>query len=109
MTFFRVTRKALEDLKIIGSYTAKEWGLSQRNHYLKQLDDCFSLLADDPGLGTYCDDIATGYYKFPQGSHVVFYKLDPDGVVEIIRVLHKAMDVGKQFDEVRETSALVYE
>ena len=109
MIHFRVTRKALEDLNGIGRYTEKEWGRSQRNHYLKQLDGCFALLADDPGLGTQCDYIANAYRKFPQGSHIIFYKLDQNGVVEIIRVLHEAMDADKQFDEIRETSALVYE
>ena len=88
-----VTRKAHADLISIGRFTAKEWGISQRNNYLKQLDNCFQQLAENPELGTACDYIAKGYRKFPQGSHIVFYRQSIKGVVQIIRVLHKTMDV----------------
>ncbi len=28
---------------------------------------------------------------FPQGSHIIFYRLAAEGIVEIIRILHKRM------------------
>lgn len=93
MPSFKVTRKAQVDLIAIGRYTEKEWGVSQRNHYLKQLDDCFFQLAANPELGSACDFILEGYRKFPQGNHLIFYKPVSDSIVEIIRVLHKSMDV----------------
>ncbi|MDY6930060.1 MAG: type II toxin-antitoxin system RelE/ParE family toxin [Pseudomonadota bacterium] len=31
------------------------------------------------------------YRKYPEGSHIIFYRLATDGVVEIIRILHKRM------------------
>ncbi len=88
-----VTRKAHADLISIGRFTAKEWGISQRNSYLKQLDNCFHQLAENPELGTACNYIAKGYRKFPQGSHIIFYRQSIQGVVQIIRILHKTMDV----------------
>ena len=36
------------------------------------------------------------YRKFPQGSHIVFYKDGSTSKIEIIRVLHKSMDVDTQ-------------
>jgi len=97
MSSYKVTRKAQADLIAIGLFTAKEWGIAQRNDYLKQMDNCFSLLAEDPELGIACDFITKGYRKFPQGSHLIFYKCDLDGMIEIIRVLHKAMDIETKF------------
>jgi len=92
-----VTRSAHADLIEIGRFTAKEWGITQRNKYLKLLDDCFQQLSENPDLGITCNYIAEGYRKFPQGSHLIFYKLDPEGRVLIIRVLHKSMDVELKF------------
>lgn len=94
---YKVTSKAQADLFAIGRFTTKEWGVAQRNSYLKLLDNCFSLLAEDPELGIACDFIAKGYRKFPQSSHLIFYKFEPDGTIEIIRVLHKTMDVESKF------------
>ncbi|PIQ33283.1 MAG: plasmid stabilization protein ParE [Zetaproteobacteria bacterium CG02_land_8_20_14_3_00_50_9] len=97
MSAYKVTLKAQDDLISIGRHTQKEWGVAQRNFYLKQLDNCFSQIADNPALGMGCDLVATGYRKFPQASHIIFYKQNAKGTVEIIRVLHKSMDIESMF------------
>jgi len=94
---FQLTNKAKSDLKQIAIFTEKRWGREQRNLYLKQFDDAFHLLADKPLAGKDCDYIKEGYRKFPQGSHVIFYKAGSECKVEIIRILHKHMDVSFQF------------
>jgi len=93
MPAYRVSNKAQSDLLSIGRFTAREWGRAQRNFYLKQIDDCFSQIAENSNLGMACDYISAGYRKIPQGSHIIFYKQDSDGIIEIIRVLHQSMDV----------------
>ncbi len=90
---FKLTAKAKADLKNIGEYTETKWGRQQRNIYLKQLDDMFHTLSKAPELGANCDFIKPSYRKFPQGSHVIFYKIASTSKIEIIRVLHKRMDV----------------
>ena len=97
MPHYKITKKAQADLLAIGRFTAEKWGVFQRNTYLKQLDNCFSQLAENPNLGIICDFIAKGYRKFPQSSHLVFYRQGLKGLVEIIRVLHKSMDVESNF------------
>lgn len=52
MQSFRLSAKALDDLKSIGRFTLKMWGREQRNIYLSKLDESFHLLADQPFLGT---------------------------------------------------------
>jgi toxin ParE1/3/4 len=90
---FDLTRKARADLRAIAIFTEEQWGVEQRNLYLKQFDDTFHLLAASPMVGKKCDEIMPGYRKFPQGSHVVFYKEGSNCVIEVIRILHKSMDV----------------
>lgn len=97
MKLFDLTRKARTDLRDIAIFTAERWSVEQRNVYIKQLDDTFYRLAASPLMGKSCDEIMPGYRKFPQGSHVIFYKNGRSSVIEIVRILHKNMDVEMRF------------
>lgn len=94
---FTLTNKAKADLKSIAIYTQRKWGKNQRALYLKQFDDAFHLLADSPDAGVNCDFIKQGYRKFPNTSHVIFYRIVNDSQIEIVRILHKRMDVEINF------------
>lgn len=93
MKSFQLTLKAKSDLKEIALFTLRKWGRDQRNAYLKQFDGSFWLLAETPSIGKACDEIRAGYRKFPQGSHIIFYKQTGSQQILIIRILHKSMDV----------------
>ena len=54
---FRLTRKAIEDLRSIARYTENTWGRDQRNAYLSKLDASFHTIAREPQIGLTCDDI----------------------------------------------------
>jgi len=97
MESFKLTNKAKADLSNIAIYTETQWGRKQRNLYLKQFDTTFHLLADTPMAGKQCDFIKVGYRKFPQSSHIIFYKNNPKHNIEIIRILHKSMDILTKF------------
>ncbi len=97
MNSFDLTREAKEDLRKIAKYTEKCWGRDQRNLYIKQFDDGFHLLAESPSVGKECDYIKVGYRKFPQGSHIIFYREGKKSKITIIRILHKNMDIESKF------------
>lgn len=90
---FRLTVKAKWDLRTIAEFTQSRWDVAQRDRYIKQLDDAFHWLAERPGIGTECSAIREGYRKFPQGSHVIFYQEVAGSGIDIVRILHKRMDV----------------
>ena len=90
---FVLTAAAKTDLQDVALFTQRRWGKDQRNVYLKQFDDSFWLLAENPDIGKSCDEILPGYRKFPQGSHLIFYKQTGSQQIRIIRILHKSMDV----------------
>lgn len=94
MPRFLLTRAARNDLIGIARFTQRRWGVTQRDRYLAQLDDAFHQLAENPELGKGCDYIRRGYRKFPIASHVIYYRIS-SGRVEIVRVLHKRMDVSE--------------
>jgi toxin ParE1/3/4 len=96
MSKFRLTPSARDDLKNIGRYTERQWGKTQRNTYLRDLEKRFGWLAENPQLGKHRSDITEGYYSFPQGEHVIFYLIGQGGI-DIIGIPHKEMDTISYF------------
>ena len=92
MPGYRVTPRALGDLKNIGRYTEQQWGKRQRNTYLRAIEKRFGWLAENPELGKHRTDVAEGYYSFPQGEHIVFYMIGEESI-DIIGIPHKEMDI----------------
>lgn len=99
MNRFELTNAAKSDFKMIALYTHKEWDREQRNTYIKQFDDTFHMLASSPLSGKACDEIRTGYRKFPMGSHIIFFKIASNSKVLIVRILHKKMDIERNLLE----------
>lgn len=95
MLSLRITLLAQEDLKNIGRYTLKHWGLQQRNSYLSNLNDSVKKLLITPKIGAPCDEIRRGYRKFRENEHVIFYRINKC-TLDVIRILHKSMDVERQ-------------
>ncbi|HDL00738.1 MAG TPA: type II toxin-antitoxin system RelE/ParE family toxin [candidate division Zixibacteria bacterium] len=56
---------------------------------LEQTEACFTSLKD-------CH-IKPGYRRFVYQSHVIFYRNHEQDIF-VVRILHKAMDIEKQFD-----------
>lgn len=93
MRKFKISSTADADLRNIAKYTLEQWGEPQRNAYVSELFEAFDRLAQAPEIAVGIDSIRRGYRKFPQGSHVIFFRQSNSSNIEIIRVLHKRMDV----------------
>lgn len=78
------------------AYAQRKWRKEQRRIYAKQFDDVFHVLSDAPEAGSVCDYIREGYRKFPSSSHIIFYRRPNEDEIEIVRLLHKRMDVKRQ-------------
>lgn len=97
MPRFKLKAAARNDLKGIARYKEQTWGHEQRNNYLTEFDQAFHRLAENAELGKARDHVRSGYRVFPVGSHLIYYKLGSGKIVEIIRVLHKRMNVSSHF------------
>ncbi|MCL4706004.1 type II toxin-antitoxin system RelE/ParE family toxin [bacterium] len=91
-----ITPKTRADLRDISRYTDQKWGRQQRFKYLKQLGDCFAFLAETPQMGKKRDEIVGAPFSYHEGRHVIFYRATAEGI-EILRVLHDAMDFPRHF------------
>jgi toxin ParE1/3/4 len=89
------TKAAVSDLQSIRSYTIESWGAEQEQVYLDGLWKKFEELLADPQRWRCRDDLFTGCQIAAQGKHVILFRVQ-DSVLEVVRILHGAMDFPRQ-------------
>lgn len=85
---------AQADLETIWDYTVKHWGEAQAERYTRDIQAACEALSNGTLISRSADEIRKGYHKVAVGSHVIFYRQRSDAV-EIVRILHQSMDVGR--------------
>lgn len=91
MLSLRKTTEAENDLIDIWLYSLDQWGVTQADHYLDQLDKGFSMIVDHPKIGKPVDHIRDGYRALSTGRHIAYYTID-DSTIWIMRILYEGMD-----------------
>lgn len=90
---YRLSRLAEKDLTGIWRYTLKAWSRKQANEYVSNLLKACDDIAKSPEVtGQPYEHVREGYRKYICAHHVIFYKLEDDGIPLISRVLHEKMD-----------------
>ena len=84
---YRLSPRARDDMESVWLYTLSQWGQEQTEKYIDDLAAAFDLITSNPGLGKNCDNIRSGYRKYPTLRHVIYYRKVDYGI-EIICVLH---------------------
>jgi len=84
--------QAEQDLINIWRYSFEQWGEEQADFYLDTLAEGIALLVDNPQIGTDCSFIRPDYRRLIIQHHIVYYQLS-EKRIDIIRVLHKDMDM----------------
>ena len=83
-------------MEAVWLYSLSEWGAQQTDRYIDDLTAAFRYLADSPKAGRACENIRTGYRKYPVIRHAVYYRETAYGI-EIMRVLHDRMLASRHF------------
>jgi toxin ParE1/3/4 len=91
---YTLAPRAQGDLDEIWNYTVGRWDIGQAEFYVRQIGRDIETVAAQPAMGRACPDIRSGYYKYPTGSHVLFYRLIAGGI-DVVRILHERMDFGR--------------
>ncbi len=92
MASYRVSNAAKADIKKIGSYTQRKWGREKRRQYLADLQDKFTLLAENPLMAREDDSFTPPVRLCPHAQHLIVYITDDTGVY-ILRILHGSMNI----------------
>lgn len=90
---YRLSPRAESDLEEIWLYTFKNWSPEQADSSHNAIVDAFENRAAGRKTGRSID-IREGYFKFPAGAHLVFYRFAETGLV-VVRILHQRMDVNR--------------
>ena len=91
MAKYLLSPSAGQDIVGISEYTLDTWGREQAGRYLSQIEERYEWLAKNPEAGKSRNEVKEGYRSFPEGRHVIFYRVR-EGMVEIIGVIHQSED-----------------
>lgn len=95
---FRISQKALQDLDDIWLYTFANWSKEQADRYYNLLMDEIEFLSKEIHSGRSIGYIKTGYRSILVKSHIIFYKITEDNLLEVVRILHQMMDIDRELD-----------
>ena len=90
-------RSAIADLRAIAATTKQRWGDEQAAVYVAGLRDRIKSLRAYPLRLPVYGSNETGLRKMICGHHMVFYRVS-EKEIEVIRILHEAMDFGSQLN-----------
>lgn len=88
----KFTNLAKQDLINIRSFTTHKWSARQAKIYLDLIRTSVAAIDANPAAGLERLLAGQRFQLVYVGSHVVFYAVDTEGVVIVLRVLHKSMN-----------------
>ena len=89
---YRISNAAIHDLNSIWIYTIDKWSKKQADKYYRELVAEIKNVAKNFFDGKPVTQIRVGYRSSKVNSHVIFYKLGVDNIVDVVRILHESMD-----------------
>lgn len=97
---YKISKQAEIDLENIWLYTFEEWSIEQADYYFDLIMDEIEYIAANPKSGKDYNDVRKGYFHSTVKSHAIFYRINlKEEKVEIIRILHKKMDIETHLNE----------
>ncbi len=93
---YRLFPGAESDLESLYDYTVETWSNRQADYYQTQLVKAFEGLVSGSRIGRDAG-VGNGILKLNVRSQVVFDQIN-EGSINIVRVLHQAMDVMTRFE-----------
>ncbi len=92
-------QKAINDLSEIWEYTLLKWSEDQADKYYNTIKSVCKEIGENPNIGKPYKEISCGLLGFKTGRHIIFYHLITDEEIEVIRILHKQMDLKSRIEE----------
>lgn len=94
-----LSREAGLDLGEIEDYTARTWGDDQAEKYLREIFQAFEGLANNPDMGRSRADVPPPFLVYAVGSHLIVYRCQQVERIEVLNVLHPAMNIAARMKE----------
>lgn len=105
MARLRVSVAARRDITKALRFSDQRWGPAQRQAYRALVEEALLDLLENPEhpASRPRDEIRPGVRTFHiarrgrPGRHLIVYRLGPNGALEVMRLLHDAMDLTRAF------------
>lgn len=97
MSRISFTELAAQDLEQIYEHIADD-NVAAAVKHRQRLEKRWFALVNQPRMGTKRDEIEPDLRSITEGNYVIFYRILPDEI-EIVRVLHAAMDTKRAFGQ----------
>jgi toxin ParE1/3/4 len=91
---FRISSPACDDLDSVWEYTQDKWGFEQADLYIDSLMLRLIWLTENKALWRSRSEIGKGIFSYAEKSHIIFFK-EQQAHMDVLRVLHKRMDMAK--------------
>jgi toxin ParE1/3/4 len=99
MPNYKLTNKAIKDLKSIWNYTFDTWSENQADKYYEQILKYCERLSAEPEKGKKYFGLIDGLRGSKINKHIIFYREISKNTIEIERVLHEQMDLKSHLEE----------
>lgn len=99
MAKYNLTKKAVDDLTKIWSYTLEEWSEKQADTYYDMLISNCKRISENPNLGKNYNGIAKNLFGLRTNRHIIFYRQIGKDEIEVTRILHERMDFENRISE----------
>ena len=93
---YRISQQAIEDLDKIWLYTFNKWSKEQADRYFDLIIAEIEFIADNYLIGKSVEETRQNYRVTKIKSHLIYYRKVENEIVEIVRILHKRMDIKKR-------------
>ena len=93
---FVLSARAKRDLRKAKTESLKIWNAEQTKLYLASIESRLMWLAENPQLGKHRDEVREGLRSFPEGRHVIFYRIGT-GTIEVVGIPHKRQELNHHF------------
>ncbi len=94
-----ISKKALSDLEEIWLYTFETWSIEQADRYYNLVIDEIENICKSINGGKSMEHIRKGYRASKVKSHLIFYRISNEELVEVIRILHEQMDIENRLND----------
>lgn len=92
MANYIIAKKALDDLSDIWKYSLEVWSEKQADQYYNEIIQAFETVSINPLLGKIYFQLDVLIKGYKVNRHIIFYYLDKENTLFIIRILHEKMD-----------------
>lgn len=99
MPQYIISEKALEDINNIWIYTAEHWSVEQADRYYNLIIDEIEYVAQKFEMARDLGTVRKLYRYSKIKSHLIFFRMDKNKEIEVVRVLHEKMDVENRLSE----------